>query len=209
MLIAAISRIAAIRFFCSQEVLGTPHLLPSWWQCLTALVACRTMTWVKTLCCRATCKATPSVEGLPAVMVDVACRSEPCRPVPMQCSLQFHLVPRLAGAAGCSQDVLLVSHSYTAVKTYRAPPAHLDALGGISMLSSVNIFDPHRTQDADCKQWNMKWDSKQFFSTSVFWLVVLIIWIMKNYLLTHFTVLTHNMLKTVIQVINARAFKHC
>lgn len=78
------------------------------------------------------------------------CDPEPSRPVSMQCSLQFHLVPGLAGAAGCSQDVLLVPHSYTAGKTYRAP--HLDALGGISMLSSVNSFDSHRTQDADCEQ---------------------------------------------------------
>lgn len=80
------------------------------------------------------------------------CGPESCRPVPMQCSLQFHLVPRLAGAAGCSQDVLLVPHSYTVVKTYRALPAHLDALGGISMLSSVNTFASYRTQDADHKQ---------------------------------------------------------
>lgn len=86
MLIAAISRIAAIRFFCSQEVLGTPHLLPSWWQCLTALVACRTMTWVKTLCCRATCKATPSVEGLPAVMVDVDLNPADLSPCGAPCS---------------------------------------------------------------------------------------------------------------------------
>lgn len=86
MLIAAISRIAAIRFFCSQEVLGTPHLLPSWWQCLTVLVACRTMTWVRTLCCRATCKATPSVEGLPAVMVDVALNPADLSPCGAPCS---------------------------------------------------------------------------------------------------------------------------
>lgn len=80
------SRIVAIKSFCSQEVLGIPHLLPSWWQCLTALVPCRMMTWVKTLCCRATCKAAPSVEGLTAVVVDVTLNPPDLFPCGAPCS---------------------------------------------------------------------------------------------------------------------------
>lgn len=148
MLIAAISRIAAIRFFCSQEVLGTPHLQ------LMAMSNSTCGLQNDDLGENSLLQSHLQSYSLSGGFASChgRCGPEPCRPVPMRCSLQFPLVPRLAGAAGCSQDVLLVSHSYTAVKTYRAPPAHLDALGGISMLSSVNIFDPCRTQDADCKQ---------------------------------------------------------
>lgn len=117
------SRITATKSFRSNKLLGTSHLFPGPWQCLT-FVACRVMIWVQTLCWQNDLQSYP-LEGL-------------CQP-------WFGMRPPNPGARTWRACAAFLLHT----PTDEAPSTRFDSSGWgglIYMLSSINSFDSHRSR---------------------------------------------------------------